>query len=188
VAIFREELKLPLTPPVLEVSCILPKVLSFYLYCFSSWSILLVRKPRRCSTFLPPEESHTLSLCFLNLRDLVSPQTLLFRGLWEVIGLPFCLLRAQVLTSLRSSAPLPCWYLCFTDCIVCLRPSPRLENESLLEIKLSLGTWWDHFSLRSGGCTLATREVTNHCLRNPGSEPPRNVAGYQAEIRDTEAV
>jgi hypothetical protein len=47
----------PRTPPhpVLEVSCILSKVLSFYLCCSPSWSVLLVRKPIRCSTSLIPK-------------------------------------------------------------------------------------------------------------------------------------
>jgi hypothetical protein len=55
--------------------------------------------------------SYTLSPCSLNLRDPVSLQIVLLGGLWEVISLPFCLLRqawiwTQVLTSL-TSAPVP---------------------------------------------------------------------------------
>jgi hypothetical protein len=55
-------------------------------------------------TVLPP--------CSLNLTDTVSPQKAVTSGLWEVISLPFCLLRqgwirTWVLTSLTSGAPLP---------------------------------------------------------------------------------
>jgi hypothetical protein len=56
------------------------------------------------STVLPPHS--------LNLRNMVSPPKVVTRSLWEVINLPFCLLRQTwiwtwVLTSLASSAPLP---------------------------------------------------------------------------------
>jgi hypothetical protein len=53
----------PPPPQVLKVSCILPKVLSFYLCCYPSWSTLLVRKRSRCSTSLiPGGVSHTFTL------------------------------------------------------------------------------------------------------------------------------
>jgi hypothetical protein len=89
----------PPTPPpaVLVVSCILPKVLSFYLCCSPCWSVLLVRKPGRCLTSLNAGGvSHTFPHS-LNLRDTVSPQTGLLRGFWGVIRLPFCLPKAGLI-------------------------------------------------------------------------------------------
>jgi hypothetical protein len=50
------------SPQYWRVFCILPKVLSFYLCCSPSWSILLVRKPCRCPTSLIPRDvSHTFA-------------------------------------------------------------------------------------------------------------------------------
>jgi hypothetical protein len=55
---------------------------------------------------------HTTSAHSLNLRNMVSPQKVVTSGLWEVINLPFCLLKQAwiqtwVLTSLTSGASLP---------------------------------------------------------------------------------
>jgi hypothetical protein len=36
------------------------------------------------------------------------------------------------------------------------------------------------FSWQSGGCTLVTREVTNHHFHSPSNEPLRNVAGISS--------
>jgi hypothetical protein len=80
--------------------------LNFCYLCFKPWLWLF---PGKSSTSLIP---HTLSLHSLNLRDLVSSQTGLPGGLWEMISFSFCLLQqawiwTQVLTSLTSGALLP---------------------------------------------------------------------------------
>jgi hypothetical protein len=103
---FREELK-PCHPPVLEVSCILPKVLSFYLCCSPSWSILLVRKHGRFSTSLIPRGVSYTFACSLNLRHKVSPQKGLRGCLLGGDQVPHLLAKGwpiwtQVLTSLRG--------------------------------------------------------------------------------------
>jgi hypothetical protein len=99
--------------------------------------------------FLPP--------CSLNLRDTVSPQTVVTSDLWEVINLPFCLLRqawmwTRVLASLKSGASLPSlvpethWVpLCIWGLHLDL-PGGWVP----LWIKLSVGAWWDLFLVVQG--------------------------------------
>jgi hypothetical protein len=64
--------------------------------------------------------------------------------------------------------------------------TPHQEEESLLWMKLSVGTWWDHFSWWSRGCIPATREVKNifsATLDKPGTSWESLI-----ETRDTGAV
>jgi hypothetical protein len=63
--------------------------------------------------------------------------------------------------------PSPCWSLHLTGflCVPEAFTSTHWEDEPLLEIKLSIGAWWN--------LLLATREVTNHHLHNPGQVPKK---------------
>jgi hypothetical protein len=84
-------------PQYWRAFCILPQVLSFSVCCSPSWSILLMGKPGRYPTSLIPRGvSHTFTQLPKPER-LVSPQTGLLRVLWEVIRLPFCLLKAGLI-------------------------------------------------------------------------------------------
>jgi hypothetical protein len=103
--------------------CILLKVLSFYLCCSPSWSILLVRKPNRCSTSLiPGGVSHTFT-CSLNLRDTVSPQIVLLGCLLGGDQSPLLPSKGRpiiwnwVLTSLLCGAPY--WFLSLLQVPLC---------------------------------------------------------------------
>jgi hypothetical protein len=135
------------------------------------------------SHFHTLSHSTVLPSCSLNLRDTVSPQMVVTSGLWEMISLPFCLLRQawiwiQVLTCLTGGAPLPSLVPVPHEVPLCIwGPHPG-----------SLGGWvpsLDHavywclvgFSQWSGECTLVTREVTNHHFHNPSKRTLRNVAG-----------
>jgi hypothetical protein len=111
-------------------------------------------------TVLPPHS--------LNQRDTVSPQQAVISGLWEVIRLPFCLLRQPwiqtwVLTSMKSSAPklvpVPQWV---PLCICSPRPD-SLEGwipplHQFVCCTCGISSQW----IRE--CTLVTREVITHHL------------------------
>jgi hypothetical protein len=105
--------KAQLTPPILEVSCILPKVLSFYLCCFSSWSILLMRKPSRCSTSLIPRGvSHTFAPFPKPERPSFTPDRVTRGSLGgdQAPLLPLkgrFIIQTRILTSLMNGDPLP---------------------------------------------------------------------------------
>jgi hypothetical protein len=111
VAISWEKLT-PCSPyPVLEVPCILHRVISFHLGCSPSWFILLVRKPGRCSTSLIPRGvSHTFTLLPKPERHHFTPYGIT----WESLGgdqaplLPpkgRSIIWTWVLTSLMGGAP-----------------------------------------------------------------------------------
>jgi hypothetical protein len=129
------------------------------------------------------EVSYTLLPHSLNLRDLLSPQIGLLGCLWEVISLPFYLLRqawiwTQVLTSLMNGAPLPSVVLVPHQVPVCIQgPDPTHQEDeypsrsSCPLVPGGISSW------QSGGCTPVTREVINHHVSGFPDKPPRNVAG-----------
>jgi hypothetical protein len=105
--------------------------------------------------------------------ETVSPQKVITSSLWEVISLPFCLLRqvwiwTQFLPIWWVVLPSLPWFLCLTSSVVHLRPSPWLSGRMSLfsgsTCPLAPG---GIFSWQSRGCAPVTREVTNHCLHNP---------------------
>jgi hypothetical protein len=92
--------------------------------------------------------STVLPHCSLNLRDKVSPWLLAVSGRWSVS--PFCLLgqawiQTRVLTSLMSSASLPLLVPVPHQVSLCIGgPRPDLLGGWIpLQIKLSVGSWWD---------------------------------------------
>jgi hypothetical protein len=96
-----------------------------------------------------------------------------------VISLPFCLLRqawiwTQVLTSLTDSTLCPLLVPVphrVPLCIEALTPTFQ-EDKFLLQIKLSISTWWGLLPV-ARGCTPVTKEVTNHHLCNPRQSPKK---------------
>jgi hypothetical protein len=145
-------------------------VISFYLCCSPSWSILLVRKLGRCSTSLIPRGvSHSFTP-LRNPRDTVSPQ----------IGLLGCLLgsdqspllppkgrpiiQTQVLTSLMGGLPIGSQG--FSRFLVqprlALQPAGR--GKSLPWINRSTGAWPEALP-KSQGCWVPETRRWKHWLQ-----------------------
>jgi hypothetical protein len=145
-------------PPVLEVFCILPKVLSFHLCCSPSWSILLVRKPSRYSTSLIPRGvSHTFAQLPKPERHGFTPDrvTRVSAGRWSAL----CLLQAGLLFEPWF---LPVWWVGFPIgsqvfsrflCAIETCSLARWRAKSLSWISRSAGAWKDAL-LTSQGCWI----------------------------------
>jgi hypothetical protein len=155
-----------------------------------------------CGYFLgkahhPPklsEMSYTLSPHSLNLRDSVSPQIALLGGLWEVISLPFCLLRQAwiwnwVFTSLMRGASLPLLVPVPHQIPLCIRGlHPNLPGGQITLQSSCLLATGGISSWQSKGHIPVIREVITHHLHNPRQAPKKCWGKLLAEIWDTEAV
>jgi hypothetical protein len=129
------------------------------------------------STVLPP--------CSLNLRDTVSPCLLaVTSGLWEVISLPFYLLRqawiwTQVLISLMSDVPFPSLVPVPHWVPLCIQgPHPNSPGGQIpLWIKLSIGTCWDLLPAVWGTHPSDRGGDGSPCLHNPRQQAPKKCYG-----------
>jgi hypothetical protein len=158
------------------------------------------------SHFCTLSHGTVLPSCFLNLRDTVSPQQAVTSGLWEVISLPFCLLRQawirnRVLNSTKSGAPkldpAPQWvpWCIWGPCPDSLGGRIPCSGSSCL-----LVPGWIS-SQQARGCTLVTREVVIPCHLVTGAcphylgdhphyldEPPSNVGNYELRYKSLRQI
>jgi hypothetical protein len=114
---------------------------------------------------------------------MASPQKAVTNGLWEVISLPFCLLRQAwiwtwFLTSPMSGDPLPLLVPGPYWVPLCIQGSPQIAGRR--NPPLAQAVYWHLVgspSSRLGGLTLVTRGVITHRVSAIPYEPPRNVVG-----------
>jgi hypothetical protein len=147
-----------------------PKCFLFYLCCSFSWSICLVRKPGKCSTFLIPGSiSHTFTPLWKPERPGFTPDRVTqgVSGRWPVSASPSQ--RQAYYSNLDSyqsdgqgsqlvPEPSPGSLVQLRLALRCAR-----RGKSLCWINRSSGTWWEAL-LMSQGCWAPVTRRQKHCL------------------------